>query len=285
MPPLSGQVALALLDDVSDACAIFSADSGNCLWENAAWANLTGSLQQLERLLGGESQGFLQKQLAQLLADLSEVPVRRTLKWRSGGDEVFQTPLLLRPYNSDGQRLVAALAMAPRPAVSLPDSDAAIQRDPLTGLPGRGAIEARLRQFTQSPDSATPFALLFLDLDGFKLVNDQWGHSAGDRVLAEVAARLAGAIRDRDLIARYGGDEFVVLVDGVRRRSELEPVLARLRRAAAEPVQHESSTLHVSASIGATLSSEGWSSIADLISAADRRMYAEKQQAGEVVTD
>lgn len=284
-PPLPAETAFALLDDVSDACAVFDCESGDCLWENAAWANLAHSLHQLEQLLGDESQGFMQKQLAQLLSGLSEVPVRRTLKWRSGGDEVFETPLLLRPYRSEGRLLAAVLALAPRPAISLPSGYGNLLRDPLTGLPGRGAIEARLRQFTQSPGSVAPFALLFLDLDGFKQVNDQWGHPAGDRVLAEVAARLAGAVRDCDLIARYGGDEFVVLVDGIRHRSELGPVLTRLRLAAADAVNHEGIQLHVSASIGAALSSEGWDSIADLISAADRRMYAEKQNAGEIVQE
>lgn len=280
LPPLPGETALALLEDASDACAVFDRDTTTCLWQNAAWGHLSDSLQQLERLLGTESHGFMDQQLAQFLAGLSEVPMRQPLKWCHGGDEVFQTPLLLRPYHGNGRRLVAVLAMGPRPAVSLPHANDSHHRDPLTGLPGRGAIEVRLRQFTHTPHSAAPFALLFLDLNGFKQVNDQWGHSAGDRVLAVLASRLAGAIRDRDLIARYGGDEFVVLVDGIQRRRDLEPVLTRLRLAAAEPVKHDNTSLHVSASIGAALSSEGWSSIAELINAADQRMYAEKQHVG-----
>lgn len=285
LPSMPGETALALLDDVSDACAVFAHDSGECVWQNAAWGNLVESLQQLASLLRDDSQVLLHQQLKEIVKGLSNVPVRQSLRWGKDNEDVFETPLVLHPYEAEGQRLVAVLAMAPRPVVSLPGmEDESHQRDPLTGLPNRGAIQARLRQFSQSPSSAPPFALLFLDLDGFKQVNDQWGHPAGDRVLAEVAARLAGAIRERDLIARYGGDEFVVLVNGIEHRDELQPVLQRLRRAAAEVIQHEGDQLQVSASIGAALSSEGWASMADLINAADRRMYAEKQHAGEVAS-
>jgi diguanylate cyclase (GGDEF)-like protein len=124
--------------------------------------------------------------------------------------------------------------------------------------------------------------LLFIDLDGFKAVNDRWGHTAGDRVLADVASRLAGALRDRDLIARYGGDEFVALINEIERQEELDAVLARLRHAAEQPVIHEGEVLRVSASIGTARSTEGWGSIAELINTADRRMYAEKQHAANV---
>jgi diguanylate cyclase (GGDEF)-like protein len=281
--PLPNSAAFALLEGVTDACAIFQREDGQLVWQNSAWRAWARSLEELHSVASGTPQTFLQQQLKEFVEQTPAVPCRRVLRWRRDGAAAFETPLLLHPYEADGQRLVAVLASTTRPLPSLEtDHEHLVHLDPLTGLPGREAIEARLRQFTQSPSSAPPFAMLFIDLDGFKAVNDRWGHAAGDRVLADVASRLAGALRDRDLIARYGGDEFVALVNDIERQEELDAVLARLRHAAEQPVVHEGELLRVSASIGTARSTEGWSSIAELINTADRRMYAEKQQAANV---
>jgi diguanylate cyclase (GGDEF)-like protein len=281
--PLPNSTAFALLEGVTDACAVLQREDGGVVWQNSAWRAWARSLEQLESVSTSTSQTFLQQQLRQFVEQIAEVPSRRVLRWRSDDSDTFETPLLLHPYEADGQRLVAVLALNPRPILDLQAGrEHPVHLDPLTGLPGREAIEARLRQFTQSPSSAPPFALLFIDLDGFKAVNDRWGHAAGDRVLADVASRLAGALRDRDLIARYGGDEFVALINEIERQEELDAVLARLRHAAEQPVVHEGEILRVSASIGTARSTEGWSSIAELINTADRRMYAEKQHAANV---
>ncbi|WP_442485574.1 GGDEF domain-containing protein [Aeoliella sp. SH292] len=281
--PLPNSTAFALLEGVTDACAVLQQKDGLLVWQNSAWRAWARSLEELESVAKGTPQTFLQKQLREFVEQSAMVPCRRVFRWRSDGAGAFETPLLLHPYEADGQQLVAVLASTPRPLLSLEtDREHLVHLDPLTGLPGREAIEARLRQFTQSPSSAPPFALLFIDLDGFKSVNDRWGHTAGDRVLADVASRLAGALRDRDLIARYGGDEFVALINEIERQDELDAVLARLRHAAEQPVIHDGKLLRVSASIGTARSTEGWSSIAELINTADRRMYAEKQHAANV---
>jgi diguanylate cyclase (GGDEF)-like protein len=281
--PLPNSTAFALLEGVTDACAILRQEDGQVVWQNSAWHAWARSLEKLESTAAGAPQTFLQKQLRDFVEQTATVPCRRVLRWHSGSTNAFETPLLLHPYEADGHQLVAVLASAPRPLLSSElNPEHSVHLDPLTGLPGREAIEARLRQFTQSPSSAPPFALLFIDLDGFKAVNDRWGHTAGDRVLADVASRLAGALRDRDLIARYGGDEFVALINEIERQEELDAVLARLRHAAEHPVIHEGEVLRVSASIGTARSTEGWGSIAELINTADRRMYAEKQHAANV---
>lgn len=281
--PLPNSTAFALLEGATDACAILRQEDGQLVWQNSAWRAWAKSLEELESIATTTPQTILQQQLKEFVAPSVTVPCRRVLRWRGDDADAFETPLLLHPYEADRQRLVAVLASTPRPLLSLDTNrEHLVHLDPLTGLPGREAIEARLRQFTQSPSSAPPFALLFIDLDGFKAVNDRWGHTAGDRVLAEVASRLAGALRDRDLIARYGGDEFVALINEIERQEELDAVLARLRHAAEQPVIHEGEVLRVSASIGTARSTEGWSSIAELINTADRRMYAEKQHAANV---
>lgn len=282
-PPLPTSTALALLEEVSEACAVLRQQDGRVIWSNSAWNALVRSLEQLNTADTNNTQNILQQQLTTLLQQAGEAPSRQVLRWGSGEDRVFETPVLLHPYRGDVESFVAVLTLTPQPILDLEEGlDRQAHVDPLTGLPGREAIEARLRQFTQSPSSAPAFALLFIDLDGFKAVNDRFGHAAGDRVLAEVACRLAGALRDRDLIARYGGDEFVALINDIERQEELDAVLTRLRNAAEQPVVHEGEMLRVSASIGTARSTEGWRSIAELINTADRRMYAEKQHPANV---
>lgn len=121
--------------------------------------------------------------------------------------------------------------------------------DPLTGLANRlqlhDTVQALLRG---TPGSAA--ALLFVDLDGFKVVNDTMGHEAGDELLVMVAARFAGCVRPGDTVARYGGDEFVVLAEGIGNAIAAETVAERLLGSLAEPIELEGGPVVVGASIG-----------------------------------
>lgn len=177
--------------------------------------------------------------------------------------------------------MAAVFILSPRPAIGLSSFDDLAYRamtDPLTGLASRAAIDHRIEQLALLPSAnKNDLAILFIDLNGFKKVNDQWGHLVGDDVLTTVAQRLAKVARTTDLIARFGGDEFIVLAEGVTERESLAPLIGRLRQAAEEPIEVAGKTLQISASIGLALSSEGIQSVYDLISEADRRMYAEKQ--------
>src|SRR6478735_7714354 len=100
--------------------------------------------------------------------------------------------------------------------------------DPLTGLPDRAAFLAALRSATATGEAV---AVLFLDLDDFKIVNDGFGHEAGDRLLIQVATRLRNAVRDGDMVARLGGDEFTVLCAGVSDQARAAMTAGRLRAA------------------------------------------------------
>jgi diguanylate cyclase (GGDEF)-like protein len=152
-------------------------------------------------------------------------------------------------------------------------------RDPLTQLPNRTMFLDRLAQARhRSQRSGHDLALLFLDLDGFKLVNDGLGHAAGDRVLAEIGLRLAAAVRPTDTVARLGGDEFVVLyedvtVDDVRRLAQ------RLRETVARPVAVADHIIELGVSIGVAMSS-GVSDGDDIVRDADTAMYHAKQHGG-----
>ena len=123
--------------------------------------------------------------------------------------------------------------------------------DPLTGLPGRTLLFDRLVQaLARRQRGGRALAVLFCDLDRFKVVNDSLGHGAGDRLLQVVAGRLAGAVRPGDTVARFGGDEFVVLCEGLDEPAAVVAIAERLAGALHEPVEVGSGELVVSGSVG-----------------------------------
>lgn len=130
-----------------------------------------------------------------------------------------------------------------------------------------------------APESDDPadkgLAVLFCDLDGFKSINDRFGHHCGDAVLIEVARRLAGQVRDNDTVARLGGDEFVVLADGLG-RADAADLAVRLRNAIIPPIRIEGRGVRVGASFGIGWAACGMSA-EDVLQSADQRMYVEKR--------
>jgi diguanylate cyclase (GGDEF)-like protein len=126
--------------------------------------------------------------------------------------------------------------------------------------------------------AAKGLAVIFCDLDGFKSINDRFGHNAGDAVLVDVAHRLQHAVRDGDTVARLGGDEFVVLADGVG-REEAKDLAERLRTAIIPPMRIDGRAMRVGVSLGI-----GWAgcgmSIEDVLRSADEKMYVEKRSRG-----
>jgi diguanylate cyclase (GGDEF)-like protein/PAS domain S-box-containing protein len=147
-------------------------------------------------------------------------------------------------------------------------------RDPLTGLANRTLLEERLRAaLTRDGRTGLSTAVLFLDLDGFKAVNDRHGHATGDLVLKAIAQELSTAVRPSDVVARVGGDEFVVLVEGATEES-VNCLVTRLEQAvdAATPTLD----LKVGVSVGVAVSRAGETAPMTLIQAADTAMYAVK---------
>jgi len=150
-------------------------------------------------------------------------------------------------------------------------------RDPLTGLANRTLVEERLRgALAHDARTGGTTGLLFLDLDGFKAVNDRHGHAVGDLVLRAVADRLTRGVRPSDTVARIGGDEFVVLAEGAS-PAGLPPLVDRLRAAVAEPIALGTLSLEVTVSIGFAVSAAGESDAVALFAAADAAMYAAKR--------
>lgn len=175
-------------------------------------------------------------------------------------------------------RLLAALAPLPlRSARQYEALDRRASEDALTGLPNRRAFEARLAAAGSHFERyERPFSVLILDVDHFKRFNDTWGHEAGDRVLQHVAELLRGAVREVDLPARLGGEEFVVLLPETALMPALE-VAERIRKAiAAKPVVWHGRPLTVTASFGVAACPESVTSPRDLLAAADAALYRSK---------
>lgn len=150
--------------------------------------------------------------------------------------------------------------------------------DALTGLPNRVLLADRLQQaIAQTQRRKQSLAVAFLDLDGFKAVNDTHGHKIGDELLIVVAQRMRLSLREGDTLARIGGDEFVAVLVDLEQPLDWEPLLERLLQTAAAPVQIGELTLHVSASIGVTLYPEDNSDADILMRHADQAMYRAKQ--------
>ena len=150
--------------------------------------------------------------------------------------------------------------------------------DPLTGLPNRILLQDRLLQAIRvGHRENTPFALMVLDLDGFKEVNDSLGHQAGDRLLHEVATRLVARLRQSDTAVRLGGDEFAVLLPGVANAEDTEVVARKILCALEEPVILGDRPVSVTASCGAALFPAHGDEVGVLLRHADRAMYEAKR--------
>jgi diguanylate cyclase (GGDEF)-like protein/PAS domain S-box-containing protein len=197
-----------------------------------------------------------------------------------------------------GKRGLSPFSTAAPPGLGMAGHDA------LTGLPDRRLFERRLEQALERARERSDylFAVCFIDLDGFKAVNDRWGHLTGDRALCEIARRLVGCVRPDDVAARFGGDEFTVLIDDLRTASDAAVVARRILDYLETPLEIDGHTIKLSASIGIVTSwepkkgtgpicrngPEGAAhkldltpfSAADLLHRADQAMYRAKAMGG-----
>jgi len=155
----------------------------------------------------------------------------------------------------------------------------AARYDELTGLPNRRLFQDRMRlALARNRREQAGGAVLFIDLDDFKCVNDQHGHAAGDQLLRAVAQRLKSCVREADTVARLGGDEFVVLLEEVASPAQVQKVADKIRKALAEPLILAGVALPASASIGIAMYPQQGEAVDDLMRHADQAMYASKAQ-------
>lgn len=221
------------------------------------------------RELSEEADGLLTK-LTRLRQNLAEIR-------RESHSMLTTTPLV----EANEQLVLAALraeSVAENAVSKLGELARSSQRDPLTNIPNRLLMLDRLESAIASARRReTRIAVMFVDLDRFKLINDTLGHTAGDEVLQLVARRLQSAVRDSDTVSRHGGEEFLVLLPEISRAADAAVIAEKLLDAVAAPAKAGGQRLSLSASIGITVYPEDGEDAQTLISRADAAMYRAKR--------
>ena len=179
----------------------------------------------------------------------------------------------------DGPGLVRSIRYAQARKQTELDLTQLAHFDPLTGLANRNQFNQRLgHTLARARRSGDRFALLFVDLDNFKPINDYFGHAGGDAMLVAVGQRLESSVRDYDTVARLGGDEFGVILDSLSEPSEATKIADRMLRSIARPVSFDGHHRNVTASIGIAMYPDAAADAPMLVKTADAAMYAAKRR-------
>jgi diguanylate cyclase (GGDEF)-like protein len=189
----------------------------------------------------------------------------------------------LRAFSSDDVNFLQSVANVLAAAIERRRSEAETRHqalhDPLTGLPNRALFKDRLQHaLARNRRSGGTLAVLFLDVDNFKVVNDSLGHEAGDGLLCALAPRLAECVRSGDTVARFGGDEFVLLCEDISDEQEALEIAERVKQCFARPLPIAGGEHFVTASIGVAMPTPGHDSSDSLLRDADAAMYQAKQR-------
>ena len=175
---------------------------------------------------------------------------------------------------SNNEYLMQALDATSRRAVA---AQRVAHHDHLTGLPNRLRLIKRLQLAIRNASSRhCLLALLFIDLDGFKSVNDRYGHTVADRLLSAVGARIAAGLRAEDLACRYGGDEFVALLSNLDDAASASRIAEKIRKHIGENYSIEGMEIHITASIGLAMYPADGQQYDELLNHADAAMYRDK---------
>ncbi|MEX2394289.1 MAG: GGDEF domain-containing protein [Actinomycetota bacterium] len=241
----------------------------NVLWGAAA---LHPSMRKLTEEGRSEPARFTRRRLTVYILAVLAVPAMRIVLTFGGGTK--QGTLI-----AAGAAVMSLLVLA-RMAGLLTALESAALQDPLTGLPNRRLLLDRISQaFRRAERSQGPVAVLFLDLGGFKHVNDRFGHEAGDEALVEIARRIKSAVRASDTVARLGGDEFVIVCEGLSKK-QAESLARRIRAGVASPLSVRGSLVELTVDLGIAVEhANQQNDVSHLLSAADRAMYDAKHAA------
>jgi diguanylate cyclase (GGDEF)-like protein len=266
-----------VLDATSEALLVLDRDGGIVLWNRnlEEFVGLgrdeleLGDVQAVVRALG-DAAG---RGLEELLADPRE---SRLVEMRGGRQAACHVVELLRPRHL-GYRLVSFVDVTAE-REHLRTLEHRALHDRLTGLPNRDLLLDRLLLgLARRARDGRPLAVLFVDLDGFKAVNDRYGHAVGDLVLIEVARRLRREVRGADTVSRFGGDEFVVLCEEVAGEGTVAAICSRVAHGLSQPFLLEGGTLRIGASIGAIIEWDRTADAEGVVKRADALMYRAKQ--------
>ena len=272
-----------LLSSSPDLHYIIGVD-GRLIYVNQALSNLVGMSQ--EQVVNMNVQTLFPGLVPHIMSDLRKVvetrePLRAeaNLPGADGADVTYRY-VFLPVLNDAGQ--VDSVTGTARNISELKASEEKIHRnayyDTLTQLPNRALFHDRLEQnVKQAERTGNPLAVLFIDLDGFKEVNDRSGHAAGDQLLRECARRLRARVRGSDTVARIGGDEFTVILIEVNDILHIEILAQTILDALAEPFTIGASNHFISGSMGITLCPQDGRMPDELLRNADQAMYVAKQ--------
>jgi diguanylate cyclase (GGDEF)-like protein/PAS domain S-box-containing protein len=244
------------------------------------------------QLTGRSEQAAAGMSLTELLSDADGEPVvlatrcgqhlRREVSCQRADGSRFPAQLTLSTLCDEHHRPIHHVAML----TDITERKAATARiehlahhDSLTDLPNRLLFRDRVeRAIAQSQRCRTRVAMLFVDLDHFKAVNDTRGHAIGDVVLQQVSRRLLRGVRACDTVSRHGGDEFLVALTQIDDASAIEDIAAHLQRAVAEPIDVDGERLYVNCTVGAAAYPDHGTDCDELLRAADEAMYQAKRQ-------
>ena len=266
-----------------------------------ALVSLDGEVRQVNpamvALLGCEEAGLVGRRLETMVAEADAPALAAQVDAvRRGGSESFRAELRCRHreardvwvaldasfFVEPGGEAASSLIVQMQDITARRSAEARLQHiafhDSLTGLPNRARFHEHLAQAIErcAADPHRRFAVMFLDFDRFKLVNDSMGHSAGDAFLIQVARRIREHMRPNDVVARLGGDEFTILCEDLDRESHAVALAERLQAVLATPMQIGGTEITTSASIGITFSTIGYQLPEEVLRDADIAMYRAK---------
>ena len=213
------------------------------------------------------------------LVSLYSTRMENTIFW-IGGDNSFYNLIDLNFYILTHILLVLFVGtMFKEKEKAIKQLEQLAHFDVLTGLPNRHLLKKKINKAILSANKhKTLSAICFIDMDGFKLVNDTYGHDAGDEVLKVVSSRISNMISDKDYLIRLGGDEFVLIINDISNLSEFEDLLKRIMQQASSAVIYKEHKLYVTLSIGIALTPTDSNNADTLLSYADIAMYEAKRR-------
>ena len=268
-------------DTVPAGILVLSVDTGKVVFSNRFFNETIGV--EGDNILGDSWENFFldPEERQALMIKFVEDDVVRNFELRlkrPNGDAVWGLVSMSDiPIENEDLLLFAFVDIT-----SLKDAEEEIRalanHDALTGLPSLRLLQDRISAaVSRAKREQTEMAVLFIDLDGFKAVNDSLGHDAGDDVLKEVASRLKTCIRETDTVARMGGDEFVMVIERMTDRTRVQRIGERIVESLGKPITVTSGTATIGASVGVAVYPSNGVTPDDLLKAADSAMYDVKK--------